>query len=335
MPRILRLHEQTGPSGLSLDDVPLEEPGDDELRVKVLAFALNWGDMDLMRGVYTVSLDSLPARIGGEVVGIVDALGKNVSADWMGQRVCSLPYFHAVDRGLSGEFAIIHKDYVTAAQEGLSHVDACSVWAQYATGYFPIVEYGNVNPGTFSLIIAATSSAGIGAIQMAKARGAKTIGTTRNENNRDFLMDVGADHVIVTGGDDIADELLEMTQGAGIDFVYDAIGGEFSAEYAPALAQDALIVMFGLLARQPMVIPQMALTAKNTTVRFYSVQIHNANIELLNRSVEYVNKGLDSGDLVPIVDRCFTLDNYQDAFAYQLSERTAHGKIVVETGLSE
>jgi len=272
MPRILQLHSYTGLSGLVLDDVPLEEPGVDEVRIRVHAFALNWGDMDLMENNYSFSFERMPARIGSEAVGIVDAVGKNVSPRLVGRRVCTIPYFYG-DQGVNGEFAIVPERFVTEAPEGFSDAEASSAWMQYLTAYFPLVEMGGVGAGSTVLIIAATGSAGLAATEMSGLLGARSICTTRSAQNRTFLEKAGADEVIVTSQENLAGRLAEITQDQGVDLIYDPVGGSLMQEYAKALVMK---------------------------VR-------------------------------PIVDRCYPLEAYLEAFDYMRATRQSHGKIVVET----
>ena len=105
MPKVLRLHEFSGPSGLQIDDVPLTEPKDNEVRFKVEAFSLNYGDYELMENGYVFSID-LPSRIGDEAAGVVDAVGSKVTRFKIGDRVSSMPWMNE-GYGVDGEFAIV------------------------------------------------------------------------------------------------------------------------------------------------------------------------------------------------------------------------------------
>ena len=86
MPRVLRLHEYSGISGITLDDIPLGAPGEGELRIAVDAFSLNYGDFDLFDNSYMFSM-ALPARFGDECAGTIDAIGPGVTGFSIGDRV--------------------------------------------------------------------------------------------------------------------------------------------------------------------------------------------------------------------------------------------------------
>jgi len=180
------------------------KPGPTEVRLRIEAFALNWGDEDLMNNRYSFSFSGFPARIGMEAAGIVEAIGSDVSGIEVGTRYCTLPYFY--DRkGASADTVLIDQAYITRAPEGLSAVESASVWMQFMTAYFPMVELAKATSGRNILIPAGTSTAGNAAIQIAKMRGATVLSTTRSETNRAYLTESGADHVFVDDGGDIAE----------------------------------------------------------------------------------------------------------------------------------
>ena len=329
MPRILRLHSYTGLDGLSLDDVALQEPGAGVARIRVLAFALNWGDMDLMENNYSFEFESLPARIGSEAVGIVDAVGPGVSVELVGQRVCTIPYFYG-DNGVNGEFALVPEAFLTPAPGSLSDIEACSVWMQYLTAYFPLVEIGRIGPASIVLITAATGSAGLGAIQIARMLGARTVCTTRSDDNRAFLLDAGADHVVVTSNEDLLRRLDELTAGQGVNLVYDPVGGSLVATYAKGLAQDAVIVLYGGLSGEETVLPELELTSRNASLHPYSLMNYTGKTACRERGIKFVHDGIVCGNLRPGVDRSFSLAEFRQAFDYLRSKRSAHGKVLID-----
>ncbi len=330
MPKVLRLHAYTGVSGLSLDDVLLPKPAKGEVLIDVAAFALNWGDMDLMEDNYSFSFEELPARIGSEAVGIVRAVGPSVSSQLIGKRVSTIPHFYR-DKGVNGEFAVVPEMYITDAPDNLSDVRACSVWMQYLTAYFPLVEFVELDSRSIVLITAATGSAGLAALEIAKILGVTTICTTRSEGNRSVLTKSGADHVIVTSTEDLADRLNELTGDAGVNLIYDPIGGKVMSAYAQALAQDAVIVLYGGLSKEQTVLPELEMTTKNAVLRPYSVMNYSANDDMRRRGIAFIYGALQRGVLNATVDRTFPLESYDAAFTYMKSSRTSHGKIVVTT----
>ena len=230
MPKVIRLHQPIGAEGLQMDDIPLTDPPENTVRIRVSACCLNWGDVDYMQDNYTETLAELPARIGHDSVGVVDAVGNNVDPSWIGKRVCSLPYFSG-PYGEHGEFAIINHNSIVEAYTSFSNIEAASVMGQYTTAYFGLIKQGNINKDSKILISAATSSAGIAAIKIANMIGATTVCTTRNKDNKSFLNEMGASEVLISEDENFPSMIREVTNGNGVDIVFDPINGQFFNQY--------------------------------------------------------------------------------------------------------
>src|SRR5690606_12240195 len=181
----------------------------------------------------------------------------------IGERMCTLPYFYG-NRGASTESLVIESRFTTKAPPGLSAVESASIWMQFMTAYFPLGEISKVGPGSNVLVTAATSTAGSAALQIGRILGATMIGTTRFERNRNYLHEMGADHVIVTGeGTDIAGEIHRFTGGKGVDVAFDPVGAGLIARYSPALARDARIFFYGTLDEKFPTLPIVDMFQKN------------------------------------------------------------------------
>ena len=331
MPRAWVIHDYSGYEGLSLEDFPQEEPGPGEIRLRIEAFACNWGDMDLMLDQYSFSFPTFPARIGIEAAGIVDAVGPGVAEIEEGERYCTLPYFYD-NRGVSAESVLIDARYVTKAPDGLSAVESASIWMMYMTAYFPVVELSHAGPGTAILATGATGTAGMAALEIGRMRDATMIATTRFEHNREFLEAAGAEHVFVDDGGDLAEFLRDVTGGAGIDAAYDCVGGMI-ARYSPALARDATIYCYGLLDGTFPDLPIVDMFQANATFHPYSLFNYVMDPEMNERGKAFVYAALASGEIAPRVDRVFPMEGYRDAWDYLKEPRASHGKVLVETGL--
>lgn len=335
MHRAWVIHDYSGFEGLSLEQFPDEEPGAGEVRLRVEAFALNWGDMDLMEDRYSYSFSSFPARLGMEAAGIVDAIGPGVEGIEVGDRYCTLPHFYD-NRGASGESLIIEARYLTRAPAGLSAVESASIWMQYLTAYYPVVELAKAQPGRVILVTAATSTAGTAALEIGRLFGATMIGTTRYEYNRSYLEQAGADHIILTGASNegFDKELLRITDGRGIDAAFDAIGGGLMNHYVSALAKDARIFFYGMLDSEFPPIPYAALFQSNALFQAYSLFNYVEDDEMCAKGVKWLNGALEAGDLSPNIDRVYPMEEYVEACRYMREPRQAHGKVVIETGIS-
>ena len=332
MPRAWVIHEYSGYQGLSLVEVEEETPGPGDIRLRVEAFSMNWGDMNLMRDRYSFSFSGFPAKVGIEAAGIVDAVGPDVSGIEPGMRMCTLPYFYDL-RGVSSESVIIDHRYATPAPEGLSAVESASIWMQYMTAYFPIVELARAAPGKAILVSAGTGTAGTAALEIGRHFGATMITTTRFDYNRQFLEEAGADHVFVEGSGNLAELIREVTDGRGIHAAFDPVGGGMIHQYSPAMARDARIFFYGSLDEQFPDLPIVDMFQSNAVFHPYSLFNYVEDLAMQAKGTAFVYDALRRGLIAPRIDRVIRMEEYRDAWEYIRAPRKNHGKVVVETGL--
>ena len=320
-----------GFEGLRLQDCTPQEPGSNDIRLRIEAFALNWGDADLMNGLYSFAFSELPARVGCEAAGIVEAVGTDVKEIAIGERYCTLPYFYDL-RGVSADTVLIDQAYVAKAPAELTAVESASIWMQFLTAYYPVVEMAKAAPGRNILVPAGTSTAGNAALQIGRMQGAKMIATTRSEANRQILLDSGADHVFVDNGDNLAEFLIDVTDGVGVHASFDPVGGDFMERYAGSMAKDGLLFLYGALAGSFSPPPYIHMYQKNLWLKAYSVFNYVENPEACERGKNFVFNAISDGSLRPNVDRTFPMESFKEAWRYLRASRTAYGKVVVETG---
>ncbi len=322
--------EYRGFEALKLRECEKEEPGPTDVRLNVEAFALNWGDADLMKDFYSFSFSSLPARVGIEASGIVEAVGSEVDGIEIGARYGTLPHFYDM-RGASADTLLIDSKYIAKAPEGLSPIEAATVWMQFLTAYYPIVELGEAAPGVNILVPAGTSTAGAAGIEIAKLKGATVISTTRSEANRAYLHELGADHVYVDDGGDLNIFLDQVTDGTGVHASFDPIGGNFMERYADAMAKGGKLMLYGGLEGSFSPPPIKSMYQKNLWFHAYSLFNYVEDLACQKRGVEFVSNALENGKLKPKIDKVFPMEKYIEAWQYLRSPRTSHGKVVIDT----
>ncbi|MFQ5684863.1 MAG: zinc-dependent alcohol dehydrogenase family protein [Candidatus Binatia bacterium] len=327
MPKIVRFHETGGADVLKVEDLPPTEPGEGEVRLKVEAIGLNRADVMFRQGQYLENPE-LPSRLGYEAAGIVDAVGPDTSGIQIGGRVSTIPSFSMGKYGVYGESAIVPDYAVARYPDNLSAVEGAASWMQYLTAFGALVEFGQLKKDDSALITAASSSVGLAAIQITKAAGALAIAATRGAGKKQFLLDAGADHVIVTDGEDLAEAVMAITSGKGARIIFDAVAGPLLEKLAGAAASGAIIFEYGALSPAPTTFPLFPTLAKGLTVRGYTLFEIVRDPEKLARGKRYVYDGLQSGALKPIIDRTFPLNAIADAHRYMESNQQK-GKIVV------
>ena len=324
----------SGFEGLRLQDCEVEEPGPNDVRLKVEAFALNWGDADLMLDQYSFSFPEFPARAGIEAAGIVEAVGSDVTGIEVGKRYATLPYFY-YNRGASADTMLIDHRYITPSPEGLSPTEATSIWMQYLTAYYPVVQFVDAKPGVNVFIAAGTSTAGNAAIEIAALKGANVLATTRQERNVDYLTASGANHVFVDDREkDLAKFITDATDGVGAHLAFDPVGGNYTGRYGPAMAKGGTIAIYGLLSGAFPEFPIVSMFQTDSWVKAYSLFNYVENPAALERGIEFVNNAIASGDLKPNVDKVFPMEGYIDAWHYlRDGNRESYGKVVIDTSL--
>jgi NADPH:quinone reductase-like Zn-dependent oxidoreductase len=331
MPKTLIFDLVDGTPKLVIRELPAGVPGSGEVRFRVHAIGANRADILYMQGGHYTAT-SFPTRIGYEACGIVDAVGPQVSDFKLGDRVSAIP-FGDPRYSVAGESAITPARFLSRWTEGHSAVEAAGTWMQYMTAYFPLKEIARVGPGDYILITAASSSAGLGALQLAKVLGAKVIASTRTPKKRDFLLAVGADHVVATSDGGVARAILEITGDTGVNVVYDAVAGSFMSDYADAVATKARIFVYGALGGKPTIeCPILPLIRKGATIEPYSLINYVRDTGGVDRGREFLSRALESGAIRPIIDRVFRFEEADEAYAY-MESGARRGKIVMTTEL--
>lgn len=327
MPNTLICDLVDGRPQLVLRELPEIEPGPGEVRYRVQAIGLNRADLLYMQGGhYTPS--AFPMRIGYEACGVVDAVGAGVAEFKVGDRVSAVP-FGDPKYCVAGESAITPARFLAPWPGGYSAEEAAATWMQYMTAYFPLKEVSTLAAGDVVLITAASSSAGLGAIQLAKYLGARVIATTRTSDKRDFLLGVGADLVVATAEENLAKRILEWTDNRGVRVVYDAVAGPFMGQYAEAVTKEARIFVYGALGGAATIeCPILPLIRKGATIELYSLINYLQEPAAVERGREFIWNAIRTGAFRPIVDRVFALEQAMEAYAY-MSAGAQKGKIVL------
>ena len=328
MSKILEFNSLGGPEVLEFQHFNLDrELEPDEVLYHVNAFALNRADWLLSAG-YHYTIPDLPSRIGSEASGIVEKIGSNVKSFKVGDQVTSIPFF-TTKYLVHGEVAITPEKYLTPCPTNLNFTESCSIWMQYLTAYYPFVEIVNIKEGDFVLIGAASSSAGLGAIDIVKSCGGNVIATTRSQKKINFLQNYGAKAVIDTTKDNLAEKIFEITNGNGVRAVYDPIGNPFYEKYLDVLQMGAIVFHFGLLSGESIKIDISRHVRKNSFLLPYSMFNYVSAQPSLLRGVNYITKKINDGIFKPKIDKVFSFKNAIEAYKYLL-EYDVVGKIVVE-----
>jgi len=310
-----------GPGGTAVElrETPTPEPKAGELLVRVRAAALNRGE--LLGGKA-----GAPAKPGGgECAGEVTKLGEGVTAFAAGDRVmgrCA---------GGFAEYALMDAREVMRAPASLTWEEAAATPLVSLVVYDMLVAQGHLAAGQWLLVTAVSSGVGVGALQMAKALGARVIGTSGSAEKLARLEKVGLDVGIRTRSADFADAALKATDGKGVNLVVNNVGGSVFAECVKALAFEGRLATVGHMDRtMSATLDLEALHGKRLTVFGVSNRLRNAGqrAETVRGFVRDLGPHVESGRLRPLIDRAFPLAELPAAIAFMESDGQV-GKIVV------
>jgi NADPH:quinone reductase len=212
-----------GPDVFRHQDIERPEPGPGELLVRVVASGTNPVDAKI-RQAGTWAQIPLPAVLGYDVSGVVEAVGPGVNGFQAGEEVFYTPEIFGNPRGSYAEYNVVSADIVARKPAGLSHIEAAGIPLAGGTAWEAVIRRLAVRPGETLLVHGGAGGVGSFAIQFAKAAGARVIATA-SPANHPFVTELGADSVIDYRDEGIADRILGETSGLGVDASFDTAGG--------------------------------------------------------------------------------------------------------------
>jgi len=327
MSRIVRIHESGGPEVLKIEETQVPPPGPGEVTIDVKAFGLNRSEAMFRSGRHIEPV-VLPARLGYEAAGVVCAVGEGVQEICVGDNVSLIPPPSVTRWGAYGERVTFPADFVVRHPPSLTWVEAAGTWMQYVTAYGGLIDIGDLTKDDYVLIVAASSSVGLAAIQIAKMVGAQSIATTRSSAKALALRSFGADHVIVTDEEDLGTRVREITEGRGARVIFDPVGGPAVEALAQIASPLGMLIAYGMLSLDPTPFPLFTAVAKGLTLRGYTFKEIVLDPVRRTKAKRFILDGLQSGHLKPTIDKVFPFDRIVDAHRY-LEANQQFGKIVV------
>jgi NADPH:quinone reductase-like Zn-dependent oxidoreductase len=325
MPRSVRIHEFGGPDVLKIEEVAVPDPGPQEVRLRIRAIGLNRSEV-LTRSGKAASKPALPAQLGLEAAGEIEAIGPGVEGFAIGDRVAVIP--GALNRAYYSEVALAPARVLVKILRDQSWQKAAATWMAFGTAWAGLIDIGRLSAGQTALITAASSSTGLAAIQIARKIGATPVALTRTSAKRAALLDAGAGHVIATEEQDITSEVAQITAGKGAQLVFDAVGGPNFEKLADATALGGILIVYGRFSPDITPLPIAQTLWKNLTIRGFGLPATIAHDDKLAAVKQFINEGLASGYLRPIIAKTFAFDNIVEAHRY-LESGTQFGKVVV------
>jgi NADPH2:quinone reductase len=235
--KAIRIHE-TGDAGvLRLEEVPVPTAGPGQVLVRVEATGVNFIENYHRTGLYQIPL---PATLGSEAAGTVEALGPGVTTVRPGDRVASVNVL-----GAYAEYALAPADRLVPLPDRVSARQGAAVMLQGITAHYLTTSTFPLQRGQTCLVHAAAGGLGLLLCQMARRIGARVIATVSTEEKAALAREAGADDVILYTRTDFEPEVKRLTAGAGVQVVYDSVGRTTFAKGLNCLARRGMMVLLG------------------------------------------------------------------------------------------
>lgn len=315
------VREYGDPGVMQLEDLPIPDPAPGQVRVKVRAAGLNYIDTYKRSGQYKTTLPFTP---GEEAVGVIDALGEGVTGFAPGDRVV-----FAFVQGAYAEYVCVAADKLIAVPDGVDDLPAVAGLLQGMTAHYLAHSTYPVQPGDTAVVHAAAGGTGSILVQMVKARGGRVIATVSTDEKADYVRGLGADDVIVYSRDDYASEVRRLTNGAGVEVIYDSVGKDTFEQGLGLLKPRGYMVLYGQSSGAVAPLDPQVLNARGSIFLTRPSLGHYTRTreELVDRATAVLH-GIRDGVLRVRVDRTFPLEEAAAAHA-ALTSRGTMGKVVL------
>ena len=310
-----------GPEVLEARDVAVPEALPGTVLVRNRAIAVNFGDLFFIRGQYIVK-PSFPDVPGMEAAGVVEAVGAGVSGLSPGMRVAY------IGMGAFAEVTRIRHSRVMALPDDIDFETGAAFPIAVLTAWHLLHTCHDTTPGQVVVVHSAAGGVGIAAVQIAKAAGARVIGTVSLDEKAEMVRRWGADHVVNYETQDFSEEALRLTKGRGVDLILDAIGKPTVEKGLRCLAPFGHLILYGQSGGPPGPIDPLQLFAKSQMFSGFVVPMIYGRHEVHRRGLDAVFGLARAGKLAVPIGQRFSLGEAAEALRY-LDSRRSTGKLLL------
>jgi len=321
------LTKKGGPEVLKVVELPIEDPGPGQLRVRVRAAGVGATDLAMLAGNYLYA-PKIPFVPGYEVAGVVDAIGAGVTGFDLGRRVAALTVY-----GGFAEFLVREAEHFLPIPNGVSDRDAAAVILNYVTAWQMIHRVAKVRAGQTALVTGAAGSVGTAALQLLRLAGVKTYGAA-SASKHAILRSLEARPIDYRTGP--LDRLARALEPKGVDYVFDAVGGTNIGPCIGALRRGGMVVGFGFMGAAGM-LSKLATFAnlfigarlRGRRGTFYGITaLYRKDPKPLREDLPKIFALLTEKKIDPLVTRTFALLEARQAIEC-LATGSVEGKIVL------
>lgn len=320
MTKGIRIHETGGPDVMKWEDIEVGDPGPGQVRIKQTAVGLNYIDVYFRTGLYPAEL---PAIIGMEAAGVIEAVGEGVTEFAVGDRVA-----YPLVPGAYCEARCMPTLKVVKLPDAIDDQTAAAMMLKGLTAQYLLFRTYKVKPGDTILVYAAAGGVGLIMCQWAKKLGATVIGCVGSEDKAELAMANGCDHPILYRDEDIPTRVKELTGGKGVAAAYDSIGKATFMDSLDSLAPFGVLATFGNASGKVEPFDPGILAPKGSLyVTRPTLGTHTATRELVLDGTKHLFDAVTSGDVKIQVNQTYALKDVAKAHA-DLEGRKTTGSTV-------
>jgi NADPH2:quinone reductase len=317
--KAIRVSEYGGPAVLKVEEVPTPQPGPGQLLVRNHAVGINPVDTYLRSNTDNRG-PKLPYTPGSDAAGVIEAVGAGVTVAKPGDRV----YVGGTVSGAYAELSLCEQGQVHPLPAGASYAQGAAINVPYATAYHALFNRAHGEAGETVLVHGASGGVGIGAVQLARARGLTVIGTASTERGRRMVAEQGAQHVLDHTAVGYLDEAVKLTGGRGPDIIMEMLANVNLQKDLGAIAMRGRIVVIGNRG----MVEINARLAMNRDAAILGMALNHATPAQLAGIHAALVEGLRNGSLRPVIAQELPLA--QAAKSHEaVMEAGHHGKVVL------
>ena len=294
---------------------------DDSVIIDVKSVGVNFPDGLLVQGKYQLKPET-PFIPGMEVAGKIMKTGQHVSNFKIGDRVAALSQLNGY-----AEQTLVKEASVFKIPENMSFDDSCALLCAYGTSHYALKQRGKLQKGELLVVLGASGSTGLAAIQIGKIMGAKVIAVASNEEKQKIAKDNGAD--ISIGYDNLKEELKTISDGKGVDVIFDPVGGDVFETVARTMARNGRLLVIGFASGTiPKLAVNLALVKEFSVVGVFWGAFTRGEPEEYKENMIELFHWYENKLIKPLVDEKFPLSEASMVLEKILS-RGAKGKIIL------
>jgi NADPH2:quinone reductase len=312
------------PSNLVIEEIPDPEIGRSSVVVRVKACALNFFDTLIIQGKYQFKPDG-PFSPGAEFAGVVEAVGPEVTAFAVGDRVMGY-----VRWGAAREKIVAEQGDLVSLPEGVSFEIAAGLTVTYGTTLHAYRDRADLKPGETVAVLGASGGVGQAAVEIASIMGAKVIACASSEEKLAFARSLGAEQSVDYSRQPLKETLKELTAGKGVNVVYDPVGGELSEQALRATAWEGRFLVIGFAAGEIPKIPLNLLLLKGCDLRgvFWGEAL-TRDPEGHKNNMKQLLQWVQEGKLKPHIHAIYPLEKTAEALE-EIAARRVRGKVILK-----